>query len=52
MPSSPRDLTGGNGESNTYRRAAQAPDLRDDVGIVPYAVSLKRAGKNRTTEIS
>ena len=38
MPTSPRDLTGRNGR---YKRAAQLSNLRDDEGIVPYAV-----GKN------
>ena len=35
MPTSPRDLRGGNG---WYKRTAQSSNQRDDEGIVPYAV--------------
>ena len=34
MPTSPRDLTGGIGK---YKRTTLLSNLRDDVGIVPYA---------------
>ena len=44
MPTSPRDLTGGIGK---YKRTTLLSNLRDDEGIVPYAICFYESTERR-----